>query len=41
VPWLLFTEVSAFSRQESWTSSDKQFEADETLIQSWASLKRF
>lgn len=37
---LFFAEVYDLSRQEGWTS-DKPFTADGTLIESWASLKRF
>jgi transposase len=37
---LFFAEVYDLSRQEDW-SSDEQFTADGTLIESWASLKSF
>jgi transposase len=37
---LFFAEVYDLSRQESWTS-DQHFTADGTLIEAWASMKRF
>jgi len=37
---LFFVEVYDLSRQEGWTS-DQHFTADGTLIEAWASLKRF
>jgi transposase len=37
---LFFVEVYDLSRQEGWTS-DQHFTADGTLVEAWASLKRF
>src|SRR5271165_5097906 len=37
---LFFAEVYDLSRQEGWTS-DQHFTADGTLVEAWASLKRF
>src|SRR5664279_1024880 len=37
---LFFAEIYGLSREEGWTS-DEHFTADGTLIESWASLKRF
>jgi transposase len=37
---IFFVEVYELSRQEGWTS-DQHFTADGTLIEAWASLKRF
>lgn len=37
---LFFVEVYELSRQEGWTS-DHHFTADGTLVEAWASLKRF
>jgi hypothetical protein len=37
---LFFVEIYDLSRQEGW-ASDEHFTADDTLMESWASLKSF